>query len=125
MLGSGANADADDPNPGNEAVAPPYRDLERVGPALSFFSEGCGTNEGVRLNGSELVDACVDDNVQAGWVGGIGPKLNGAGDGFSVGVCAGAGVTTCAEARGAEVAESSGAGASVSDLVNAAGSFTA
>lgn len=77
----GADADAGAPKPGNDEVAPPNKGLGGATPASSFFSDGCSADEGVRLNGNDVVViGCVDDaNVCR--VGGFGPKLNGARDG--------------------------------------------
>jgi hypothetical protein len=75
----GPGADTGIPKPGNEVVAPPKRDLGGTTPASFFFSDSCTADDGVRLNGSELVeDGCEEDD---GRVGGVGPKLNGARDG--------------------------------------------
>jgi len=59
-----SGTDKDVPNPGKAVVAPPNRGLG-ARPA-SPFSDNCGADRGVRLNGSELVDDCVDD---VDWIG--------------------------------------------------------
>jgi hypothetical protein len=72
MLGPGANTGI--PKPGNEVVAPPKRGLGGTTPASSFFSDSCTADDGVRVNGSELVeDGFEDDDVN---VGRVGPNLN-------------------------------------------------
>lgn len=77
----GADAETGVPKPGNDEVAPPNKGLGGATPASSFFPDGCSADEGVRLNGSEVVVVgCVDD-VNLGRVAGVGPKLNGARDG--------------------------------------------
>ena len=76
MLGPGA--DTGIPKPGNEVLAPPNRGLGRATPASTFFSDSCAVDEGVRLNGSELVEDGCEDDVN---VGGVEPKLNGTRDG--------------------------------------------
>jgi hypothetical protein len=77
----GADTDTGVPKPGNDEVAPPNKGLGGATRVSSFFSDGCPADDGVRLNGSELVAVgCVDD-VNVGRVGGAGPKLNGARDG--------------------------------------------
>lgn len=49
------------PNPVNEAIVPPKSGFCGAGLA-SFFSLGCDVEEGVRLNGSELLFiGCVDE----------------------------------------------------------------
>jgi hypothetical protein len=59
-LGTGTAGD-EDPNPRNEFIAPPKSGFCGAGLA-SFFSVGCDVEEGVRLNGSELVLLdCVDE----------------------------------------------------------------
>jgi hypothetical protein len=79
VLGSGAGADV--PNPGKDVDAPPNRGLRGARPVSSFFGS-CGADEGVRLNGSGLpVDGSLNDDGNAGWKDGAGPKLNGAGGG--------------------------------------------
>ena len=81
----GTDAETDVPKPGNDEVAPPNKGFGGATPTSSFFSDGCSADEGVRLNGSEVVVVgCVDD----GSVGVVGPKLKGARDGPSK-VCAG------------------------------------
>lgn len=70
----GGDADTGVPKPGNDEVAPPNKGLGRATLTSSFFSDGCSADEGVRLNGSEVV-------VVVGRVGEVGPKLNGARDG--------------------------------------------
>jgi len=61
-------------------VAPPKRRLGGATLTSSLFSDSCTADDGVRLNGSELVEGgCEDDDD--GRVGGVGPKLNGARDG--------------------------------------------
>jgi hypothetical protein len=86
----GADADTGVPKPGKDEVAPLNKGLGGATPATSFFSDGCSTDEGARLNGSEVVVVgCVDD-VNVGRVDGVGPNLNGARDGPRVSkVCAG------------------------------------
>jgi hypothetical protein len=74
----GPDADTGTPKPGNEVVAPPKTDLGGATLASSFFSDSCAADDGVRLNGSELVEDGCDVNV--GRIGGVGPKLNGATD---------------------------------------------
>lgn len=74
----GADADTGVPKPGNDEVAPPNKRLGKATPASSFFDGSA--DEGVRLNGSEVVVGCIDD-VNVGRVGGVGPKLNGVRDG--------------------------------------------
>lgn len=76
----GADDDTGVPKPGNEEVAPPNKGLGGATPASPFFSDDCSADEGVRLNGSEVVVGCVD-NVNVGWVGEVEPKLNGVRDG--------------------------------------------
>jgi len=92
-----SGADAEVPNPGNDTVAPPNRGLGRARSALSFFC-GCGADEGMRLNGSELlVDGSFEDDVNVGWIDGARPKLNGTGRGsFSskLALCTGAWAAT-------------------------------
>lgn len=73
----GANVDTGVPKPGNDEVAPPNKGLGRATPASPFLSDGCSADEGVRLNGSEVVVDCLDDVN----VGRVGPKLNGVRDG--------------------------------------------
>ena len=124
MLGSGAEVDV--PNPGNDVVVPPNRGLGRAMLASSFLGS-CGVGEGARLNGSEpLVDGSLEDDTNAGWIDGAGPKLNGAGGGgFSINepaFCAGAWPTTPGAGGGdVEVVDLCGI-ALVSDLLTGVGS---
>ena len=76
-----ADAETSVPKPGNDEVAPPNKGLGGATPASSFFSDGCFADEGVRLNGREVVVVGCLDDVNVGKVGGVGPKLNGARDG--------------------------------------------
>lgn len=65
MLGAGADTGA--PKPGNDDVAPPNKGL---GGATSFFSDSCSADEGVRVNGSEVVEGGCKDGANVGRVGG-------------------------------------------------------
>jgi hypothetical protein len=85
----GIDADIDVPKPGNDEVPPPNKGLCGATPTSYFLPDGCSADEGVRLNGGEVVVVgCVDD-VNVDRVGGVAPKLNGATDGPRVSnVCA-------------------------------------
>jgi hypothetical protein len=50
-----ADAETGVPKPGNDEVAPPNKGLGGATPTSSFFSDGRSADEGVRLNGSEVV----------------------------------------------------------------------
>lgn len=77
----GANVETGVPKPGNDEVAPPNKGLGRATPTSPFLSDGCSADEGVRLNGSEVVVVDCLDDVNVGRIGWVGPKLNGVREG--------------------------------------------